>query len=458
MSLRRRLFSPLLAAGWLGLTAVAGVVGPVQADPAPQAEITIATDTEGAMDLARKALASGRAELAASIARQILAADPGNAGAHMMLAAALTRSGDGAAALPAARAGFRLSNGREEHFEAAYLTAEAAALGNRPWLAKYWLRRADLYAPSPAHEAALSRAYGAISAKSPLSFSLSLFGGPSGNVNGGSMHDTFWFHGIPIPIAQAMPGQILGGAMRGSYRLGTQSQISLTWARREVVLGQRARAIDPKARASDFRRDDLTLAFSQRWQDKVGRTALQLDLSVGRRWNAGAISADRAGGEVSLEHLLREDWALGGKLSYEAAKIANRPVADSQTSRLTFLVSHRAAGLGAVTLELGAADVASEAAGIAWRGPIAAVGWRPALDSGWLDLNLDLSFEQRNYWRTPDFAPDQVLGLSVTANLRKLEFMGFNPAVTVSGARTRSQVVARDTNEFGVSLGISSSF
>lgn len=458
MSLTARLLALALAAGGMACGSFGAGIQPAAAAPAPGGEIAVTTDLGGARDLARKALLAGRPDLAASIARQILAVSPQDAAAHLLLAAALTRSGEAAEALPVARDGFRLAEGREVRFEAAFLAAEAAAGAGRPMVAKYWLRRADGWAPDETYRKVLATAYANVSARSPFSFSASVYGGPSENVNGGSLHDTFWFYGIPIPITQALPGQVLGSSLQASYRLSPATQLTAQWAHGEVILGDRARSIDPAARAGDYRKDELRLGIATHWQDGGGKTAMDLRASLGRRWTAGDVTAEIADARLDLWRMPDEAWMLGLRLDLQSVGIPGRPVADSLTHRLSFSASHRAQGLGAVTLRLGGALVDSEAAGIAWRGPVLSLGWRPAIRSDKLGLDFDVEVEQRDYWLTPSFDPDLGLRLSVTAELPGLQKMGFVPSVTLSAERTRSQVVVRDTRDIGLSVGLSSRF
>lgn len=426
--------------------------------PARAGEVEISTDIDGAVEMARRALAIGRPDVAVSIARQILAQAPGDAGAHMILAAALTRSGEAGQAVTAARRGFSLAEGKEARFEGAWLTAEALAAAGRPWRARFWLRRADSFAPSRAHEAALARAYENLAAQSRLSFGLQVFAGPSENVNGGSLHDTFWFMGIPIPVDQALPGFVWGGALSASWRLSPRTALSARLAHREVSLGERAHAIDPGARGSDFRREEVTFGVRHVWQDESGRTALLLGAEAGRRWQGGQREADLLSASAELRRAPGPDDVVALRYSVESAAIHGRPVADSVTHRAGASASHRADGLGALTLGLDAVVVDSKAAGIAWRGPSLSLAWRAPIDGDRLGLVLDVTYERRDYWKSEGFAPDKTLGVALTAELPTLAVMGFDPTVTLSLVRTRSQVVVRDTREMGLSFGLSSRF
>lgn len=453
MSLRRLL--PLLLAGAIGLWG-----GGVRAEEGTAGEpgVLVATDIEGARDLARRALAAGRPDLAVQIARQILAQSPKDAGAHLLLAAGLTRAGDPAAAAGAARQGFRLAATPGTRFEAAWLVAEAQVRAGRPWAAKLWLRRADFHAPGPAEEAVVARAYRNVAAQSRLALDLQLFAGPSENVNGGSLHDTWWFMGIPVPIAQALPGTVWGGALQASYALTPRTRVSALVMHREVALDDRAHALDPAARAGDYRKEELSFGLTHVWQAAGGQTAAILTARGGRRWTGGAVSTDLLRAGLELRRALAADWSLTGRLSVEQARIPDRPVADSITRRAGLAASHFSERWGGMTLELGAAEVDSAAAGLAWQGPTLSLGWRPVLPTDKLGLSLDLDLEQRDYWRSPGLGADLWAGLSVTAELTGLETMGFSPTVTLSAERTKSDVVVRDTRELGISFGLTSSF
>lgn len=439
------------------LCAGTGGLPPLPASAADEAHVT--TDLAGAVEMARRALAIGRPDVAVSIARQILVQAPGDAGAHMILAAGLTRSGEAGQAVTAARRGFRLAEGKEARFEGAWLTAEALAAAGRPWAARLWLRRADSLAPSRAHEAALARAYGNLAAQSRLSFGLQVFAGPSENVNGGSLHDTFWLWGaIPIPIEEALPGFVWGGALSASWRLSPRTALSARLARREVSLGGRAHAIDPDARGSDFRQDEVAFGARHVWQDETGRTALLLGAEAGRRWQGGQRNADLLSASAELRRAPGPDDVVALRYSVESAAIHGRSVADSVTHRAGASASHRADWLGALTLGLDAVVVDSRAAGIAWRGPSLSLAWRAPIDGDRLGLVLDVTYERRDYWKSEGFAPDKTLGVALTAELPTLAVMGFDPTVTLSLVRTRSQVVVRDTREMGLSFGLSSRF
>ncbi len=434
--------------------------GLAHADPtAPKEQITVQTDLEGARALARKALAQGNHKLTVKIAQQILRAYPNDAGANLLLAAGLTRAGHPEKAAAAARTGFHLATAKEGRFEGAYLMAEAFAASGRPWVSKYWLRRADLHAPNATAKTVLRQAYQTVSDHSPLSFGVSIFAGPSQNVNGGSLHDSFFFQGVDIPISQALSGWNYGGSAVLHYRLGKTASINLAWTHRSVVLSDKAKRLDPTAKASDFAQDELGLELSKLWATGVNQsTVYRLSGSVGKRWTAGQPSSDSLAANLSVFHAASNRLGVGGTVGVETTDYADRPNLDSQTRNLGLSLAYNAQQLGKVSFEIGLKEVDSAAAGLAWRGPTAGIAWLPPMKEFPVGLSFQANLEHRDYWMTPSFAPDLKVNISTTSKFDALETFGFSPTVTISAARTFSDVVVRDTSDFGVTFGVSSSF
>ncbi len=428
------------------------------ADQAGSDQVTVHTDLAGAHEMARTALHSGRPDVTILIARQILAVVPDDAASHMLLAAALTRVGDPEAAVPVAKAGFRLAKVPEARFEGAYLTAEALAASGRNLESKLWLRRADLYAPSAEAEAVLAQAFGVVAQRSRLTFGLTVFGGPSENVNGGSLHESFVFMGIPLPISQALPGFVAGGGLSLRYALPGNASLRANWTHRSVSLGDRAAAIDPFAQGSDYRQDELGFGLEKLWALPDQRTMFRLGGSIGRRWAAGETAADIAQVDAGVYRSVSENWGISAQFGLEAADVPGSTRTDTLVWSAGLGMRHVGTSLGEVSVNLGARTVDADAPGVAWRGPMLSMGWVPPIASDAFGLSLSAAVEERDYWMTSGYGKDLKLGLSATAELKSLEVMGFNPTVTVTAGRTKSDFTPRDTRDLGVSFGIESSF
>ena len=100
--------------------------------------------------VAAQALVNGDAALALQIAETVVAARPDDRSAHVVIAAAAPRLGDPAKGRRAGARAWALSRGDAQKYEAARLTALAAANEQRFTLSTFWLRRALTVAPDEA--------------------------------------------------------------------------------------------------------------------------------------------------------------------------------------------------------------------------------------------------------------------------------------------------------------------
>lgn len=438
---------------WLGaaFAALAGMAG------AESLNMTVAPAEARAM--ATRALHLGRPDLAAGIAAQILAQAPGDAEARLVLAAAQAQMGQVKAAEASARKAYRLSNDEDLRFQAAYLTASSLSAQNRLAGAKFWLRRADGASQSASDTASLRRAYAGIDRRSPLRWSVSFSGGPSDNVNGGSLHDTFWVWGLPVPIAEALPGFSLQTQIKANWRLRETetSQLMLTGAAstRQVRLSERAYALEPGARNSDYESHGLDLGLVYRW--KVSdRQSFALEAQLGHRWLAAGRSSD------SQKLKLSSDRALGGERFLAVDLTAVTSQNNYSTTRQSMSLGTNVGvswpvGQGAVTGAIGYDAVLSEARGTAWRGPKVSVEYAPPALPGEVRLSLFGELQLKDYWKTSAEA-DVTTAIGASARFDKLSVMGFAPTLSVTATRSRSEVVVRDTAETAVALGLQSKF
>lgn len=182
------------------------------------AQTSIDLSLQEARDLARQALFAGNSALALDLARAVLSQEPDDRAAWILVAAAAPQQGDTATGRRAGARAFALSQTDEHRYEAARLTALAAAEEDRFILATYWLRRALIVAPNDA-ERAQTRADGSVIRRlNPWSFDLSASLVPSSNVNGGAAGGVAAAPGTPTGSlsddAQALAG------WRGALGLG----------------------------------------------------------------------------------------------------------------------------------------------------------------------------------------------------------------------------------------------
>lgn len=462
LTMGRTFGSGLMRAGLLALVLTFATAGAgVEAETAPEpGELSLTLMPSEALVMARRALDLGRPDLAASIAGQVLAQAPANGEASLILAAAQSRRGDAAGAEVAGRKAFRLAQDGDARFEAAFLTASALAAQDRPQRAKFWLRRADDHAQSASDSRLLRKAFQNIDRRTPYRLTFQLSAGPSDNINGGSLYDTFWLDGVfPIPIAVALPGYALQGQAKLSYRVSETADRALSLyaavSGRHVWLDGRARVLDPTARAGDYGSTglDLGLNYQMRLQENLG---LAVDAQVGYR-HLGTGSA-RFGQrlKVSLDRRLARSRVLSLDLSASATQTPDGLSKDS------VWVSAEAGlwlpvGKGAVTPRLGYDAVMTESRGVAWRGPLVGVDVSLPPLAGTVDLALFGTLQMKDYWKTTT-DPDMSLEIGATAKFRKLSVMGFAPTLNLTSSRNWSDIVVRDTAGTSVTLGLSSTF
>lgn len=407
-----------------------------------------------------QAMSTGNADLAARIARQLLAANPGDIEAQVMLTAALSRSGKGQEAVETGKRAFRATDSRPLKFQAAFLTAEALAGQNRPWAAKWWLRRADSYRSLPTDITLLQRGFATLDRRTPLKFTLTVGAGPSNNVNGGSLHETFDFYGIPIPIEQALPGYTGIAVGQLSYRLHENAKSSLSglvqMRHREVWLSDRARKLDPMARDADFSSDGVDFGLSG--QRRVGSTVgLSYGAQIGRQWYDGGQQSEVQRLQFGAAKLMAGSKVARLDLSAEAIQQPGAPRLN--TTRVAAEASlSMALGKGRVTGSFAVAQLDAEAPGLPYRAVSLGVQAEPAQVLRGIDLDFFASIEGKEYFKAKTENPDLVVEAGATLRLSNASLLGFAPTATVSATRSMSDLVIRDSMNLGVSVALKSSF
>lgn len=437
-----------------GLAIALALAGPGAAEDVTEVQMTPAA----AQTMARQALSTGQTGMALAIAEGLLAANPDDIVGLMVVAAV----GPSDAAVTAGRRAFRLAEGGEQRFEAAWLTGKALTRGGRHEAAKLWMRRAMAAAPAPAHSALAERGFLEARQRSPLRLSLTASVGPSDNVNGGSLHDTFWFSGIPFAISEQLPGGTWSLGAQGTYRLseGAKRRTELTFgvAHRGVWLSDEAKALAPEARARDFAQGRAEIGLRHRWRPGEAPVVLRADVTAGQQWQAGRVSARDLRLGFGADWQATDRWVLSLGLSASRSDHALDARRDATSRRMTLSAATALQGGGQVALSLGVTDTTSRAADVDAQGTRLGVIWRPAAQPFGISADLSLGIERRDYPRAASFGTDTLMDAAATFGFTRADYMGFIPEVSVNLRRTRSDFTPRDTREVGVGFGIRSKF
>ncbi len=420
---------------------------------------------------AREATLAGNFALARDLANALLEADPNDRAALIVLAAAqpqLGQAGEGRAA--GARA-FRLSQSDAERYEAARLTALAAANEERYTLSQYWLRRAAINAPDDAAFAQTQRDYRGIRNLNPWSFTLGLSITPSNNVNGGSeteynIIDGLPFVGVLSGDAQALPGIAASADARLGYTLSRspnqQTRLTARAYARSVWLSDEARDISPTSENADF--GSQVLEFGLTHDRRLGPGALNSRAIVGASWFGQELSRGYLRGDLGYGMAVTDRLRLTISGEYEQSYDPQPWTQGNRRHALRAGLSYRTVGGNRLSGQVGWDLQTSDGPNERYDSLTAQVSYALSDPIGPLQLSMSAGASVTQY---PDYqiilpVPGgredvRVFG-SVTATLPELNYAGFVPVVTLGIQDTSSNVSRFERNEYSFSLGFRSSF
>lgn len=191
---------------------------------AQQVDVSVAD----ARILGRQALAAGEFALAAEIARKLIEVNPDDRDALLILAVAAPQLGDADAGWEAGARAWRLSESAAARYEAARVTALAAANAERFTLSTIWLRIALNDTPNEAARAQTLRDAQTVVRRNPLRTLFTFSVVPSNNVNSGSDEKEDDFGGDFSEDAQALAGIRNTAGVDLRYRLQETSESRTT--------------------------------------------------------------------------------------------------------------------------------------------------------------------------------------------------------------------------------------
>lgn len=253
--------------------------------------------------IAVHALGRGDTQLVLRLAAGLLQANPDDAQAHVLIAAAQAKAGQYTAARKAAGRAYRVSDAPEARVLAAQMAARAALDENRPTLTQIWLRRAALNTDDAASQNRIARDYARVRAMNPLSVRVGTSIRPSDNINNGTDNTLETVDGVPTSAfvqgpSRALPGTIatLDIALRYRLRATETSQTALVsrlYIRRAAMNGE-ARALvtgpgtlPPYTRNSDFGSTVFELGLRHRFALGARGNSAMVGLVAGQSWSGG---------------------------------------------------------------------------------------------------------------------------------------------------------------------------
>ncbi len=454
---------------------------------AGSAEAQIQTDAAGLRELGLRLFLGGEPERAAELAQALIARDPRDLDALLLLGRASLEAGDWETALQAGRAAHGLAEGRGR-FLAARISARAHAEMGQWTRAQVWLRRARGDAPDEEALRDLSREFTAVRALNPFAVTLSFGVAPSSNINGGTSADVIpiiwalapdgdapvgwvktndgeymYLAGTPNADARPLSGwriassatlawRVAGDARRGTYVEGQ-------FLGRTYVLSEESRESLPEAVGSDYSDIQASVSLVHRWRGEGASGPSAVRLTFGRSWYAlepytrfAQLSWDRGitvGPHDRLDFSAFADWtereqrdsyaSLGGRARW------THVLASGDRTTLTFSVREHLDVRPDTTF-----SGATAGAGYDWAEPILS-----------LRLGVGAEVEWRQYdesWLAPPGREDWRAALRTTVGLPEFEMWGFEPTFSVEASRTESTAYRIDKQSLTLDLAFRSTF
>ena len=420
---------------------------------------------------ARQAALSGQFDVARDFALALLDADENDRAALVVLAAVHPQLGDAREGRRAGARAFRLSESDTERYEAARLTALAAANEERYTLSQIWLRRAAINAPNDAALQQTRQDYRGIRNLNPLSVNLAFSLAPSNNANGGSdeefnVVDGIPFFGVILPESRALPGTVGTADLRLTYGISrTQEQRTSVTARayaRAVWLNDEGRTISPNSRNSDFGVQVFELSVDH--DRRLGEGLLSAHALVGALWYGGELSNEYARGRLSYARPIsaRTQLSFTGVLDeiYRNTSTPRTNNASTIASALSYVTDGGNTLRGSLAFSAQSSPQPNER----YETLTAQVSYAWADPFGPVQLSVSGGITQADYRdyialvAVPDGRQDTRTFASVSAVLTNIDYAGFVPVLTLSAQDTQSNVSLFDRSEYSLSLGVRSSF
>ena len=453
-----------------------------------QAQTTTDLTVEQAREIALQALFARQPQPALEIAEAILAQIPDDRGALMIIAAAAPQLGDPDRGRQAGARAWALSTTDTHRYEAARLTASAAASAERYTIASFWLRRALNVAPNDQERQRTLNDARAVTRTNPWSSRLSFSLAPSTNVNGGAEDDELSIEGDPTGGRISADGLAIAG-WRGTLNASTQYRFFENPENQASVglayQGVRVRITEDTDVTDEALRTDvvqLSLRYDRALENGTLGVTLSEALFQYRDFDLGTLESDvedyrttRLG--VDRRMTLSDRAAVALSASRERvlySDTSNIPTLDRSRIGAAFTYVLDSRDRVGVNLSFGLAD--SDSPNSVQRDQSVSFSYSWAEPIGPVTLSAGVGATWRNY---PDYlvfdltAPgtifgglvpleggrdDQTLSANLNIGFPQVEYFGFRPGVRIDAERTNSNVSRFETTRVSAGFTLTSVF
>lgn len=410
---------------------------------------------------AAQILRSGDTGLARLFAEALLKRDAKDTQARLILAKAEAIDGDTSAAMAAARRAHRDATDDEGKYYSARQVAHLLHKDGKHTRAGWWLRRSYQFAPDDAAATRSQRDFRLVKSANPLNVKLDFSTSPSSNVNNGSSADTIEIFGLPFelsPDAQSLSGWATTLGVKADYRFDNGIVAGVSLETTDKRLSSEAKAAAPDAKGSDY--DTALLAFRLGKSFDLAEGKLYGEVSVGQSWFGGSELSHYAKLSANWQRSLDQRTKIGFGATVEHS-VSDRAGAATSTTYGVTADWMRYMDTGALSFNSGLATTTADLDDS--ENTVLQLGarWSPKKEIMGGKASVYGKLEYRDF---PTSAYDadgrQDAGVTIGAQLHltQYDYMGFSPTIGVEARHVASNVDLYDREEYGLSIGIKSSF
>ncbi|OSQ48232.1 tetratricopeptide repeat protein [Marivita geojedonensis] len=420
-------------------------------------------------ELAGQAVLQGQAGLAYDLSGALIQRDDADLNAHLIRSRAARDLGRYDDALSHARSAWKLAEDEDAKYAAALAMAQALSSSGRRTAAQLWLRRAVQLASTDARKARATEDFRYVRRQNPWATALRFSVAPSSNINNGSRNETSELFGLPFEFslegeARALSGVEISTGLSTRYRLREsamrRTDLLFGLSHRTYVLSDEARDIAPDADGADFATSSVFVGVQEDYALPGGKAQLGWNARIGRTWYGGdpLLSYNRIG--ATYRRAAGDTGVLNLSLSREGQKGHDtREDATIWSGQIGYGMA--LANGNRVSLSTGFTESRSDADYLDYSQRMIAASYGLAKPVGPAQLEFGLSVSQKIHDRsslTTDGRDERTIKATVTAVLPDMDFYGFVPTITFNAERTEANIDLYETENFGVQLGIRSTF
>jgi len=435
-------------------------------------------------------LRNGNVERALAFADALLGRDAQDVTALLIRSHALRMKGEFSPAQAAARTAWRLADSDNLKFNAATLMAQSLSSEGKRTRAQLWLRRAREVAPTEQHAAQAAQDFRYVRQRNPWQTHLSFSLAPNSNINNGSANDRsvalyqvftpLFGSGTQVDLgasSQALSGFEAGVDLQSRYRFHqterTAHDLRMGLSYRTYMLSNSAQNdLDAEdadlvaqgraprdIKGSDYSYGTVQLGYGYKHlrEDRRGEFSANIDLGQSFYGDKRYQTFWRAGLGQSYYASTTLKYTFGAEADIRRAQ---RGIDYDRFSMRAGMSRKLANGNG---LFLGAqvSTLTSNTARAEYDELRLSSGYVLGKDIMGTGLQFGINTSFRDYDISPDDPSgrrDFTVGGQVTATFRQIEYLGFNPTLSLEATTTNSNIGRYDVDRIAVSVGIASSF